>query len=113
MVKEAESVAQIYEEECAAMMLSFAAIAIVPSEREMSKMLNFLNLLNLTSISCVYLDSSLNKARRAITPLIPTTQLFAIPEPYNKTLRNHEFIVVDKMITRRQRILLFVPNEQF
>lgn len=58
------------------------------------------------------LDSALNKARRAFTPLIPTTQLFDIPEPFNKTIRNDEFLIVDKMITRRQRILLFASPEQ-
>ncbi len=36
-VNETTPVPQIYEEECARMMLSFAAIAILPSEREMSK----------------------------------------------------------------------------
>lgn len=92
VVKETKPIPQIYEEECASLLLSFAAITLLPSEREM--------------------NSSLNKARRAITPLIPTTQLFSIPEPYNKTLRNQEFIVVDKMITRRQRILLFASHEQ-
>ena len=52
-------------------------------------------------------DSGINKARRAITPTIPTTQLFDIPDPYSKTLRKDGFLIVDKMITRRQRILLF------
>lgn len=36
-VNETTPVPQIYEEECARMMLSFAAITILPSEREMSK----------------------------------------------------------------------------
>jgi len=57
-------------------------------------------------------DSAFNKARRAVTPTIPTTQLFDIPDPFSKTLRNDNFIVLDKMITRRQRILLFASNEQ-
>ncbi|CAF0891709.1 unnamed protein product [Adineta steineri] len=91
-MKETTPIPQIYEEECARMMLSFAAIAILLSEREMS--------------------SSVNKARRLITPQIPTTQLFDIPEPFNKTLRNSEFVIVDKMIARRQRILLFASKEQ-
>ena len=39
VVKEATPVPQIYEEECVKMMLSFAAIAVVPSEREMSETL--------------------------------------------------------------------------
>ncbi|CAF3647620.1 unnamed protein product [Rotaria sp. Silwood1] len=91
-VNETTPIPQIYEEECAKMMLSFAAITILPSEREM--------------------NSSLNKARRAITPSIPTTQIFDIPEPFNKTLRNSDFVIVDKMIARQQRILLFASNEQ-
>ena len=36
-VNETTPIPQIYEEECAKMMLSFAAITILPSEREMSK----------------------------------------------------------------------------
>ena len=54
----------------------------------------------------------LTKRGRAITPTIPTTQLFDIPDPYSKTLRKYGFLIVDKMITRRQRILLFSSNEQ-
>ncbi|CAM4887935.1 unnamed protein product [Rotaria socialis] len=65
---------------------------ILPSEREM--------------------NSGINKARCAITPIIPTTQLFDIPESYSKTLNKNEFLITDKMITRRQRILLFSTSEQ-
>ncbi|CAF4071740.1 unnamed protein product, partial [Rotaria sp. Silwood1] len=53
--------------------------------------------------------SAFNKARRAVTP---TTQLFDIPDPFSSTLRNDNFIVLDKMITRRQRIILFGTVEQ-
>ncbi|CAF1555068.1 unnamed protein product, partial [Adineta ricciae] len=56
--------------------------------------------------------SGINKARRATTPIIPTTQLFDIPEPFTKTLHDDDFLIVDKMITRRQRILLFASREQ-
>ncbi|CAF2875167.1 unnamed protein product [Rotaria sp. Silwood2] len=57
-------------------------------------------------------DNGINKARRAITAVIPTTQLFDIPETFTKTLRNDDFLIVDKMITRRQRIILFASNNQ-
>ncbi|CAF5172878.1 unnamed protein product, partial [Rotaria magnacalcarata] len=73
-------------------MLSTTAIAILPSEREM--------------------NSGINKARRSIIPIIPTTQLFDIPESYSKTLNKNEFLITDKMVTRRQRILLFSTSEQ-
>ncbi|CAF4988140.1 unnamed protein product, partial [Rotaria socialis] len=34
------------------------------------------------------------------------------PEPFTKTLHDDDFLIVDKMITRRQRILLFASREQ-
>ncbi|CAF1388832.1 unnamed protein product [Rotaria magnacalcarata] len=91
-INETTPIPRIYDEECAKAMLSTTAIAILPSEREM--------------------NSGINKARRAITPIIPTTQLFDIPEYYSKTLNKNEFLITGKMVTRRQRILLFSTSEQ-
>ncbi|CAF2042089.1 unnamed protein product [Rotaria magnacalcarata] len=91
-INETTPIPRIYDEECAKAMLSTTAIAILPSEREM--------------------NSGINKARRSITPIIPTTQLFDIPESYSKTLNKNEFLITDKMVTRRQRILLFSTSEQ-
>ncbi|CAF2101064.1 unnamed protein product, partial [Rotaria magnacalcarata] len=91
-VNETTPIPRIYDEECAKAKLSDATTAILPSEREM--------------------NSGINKARRAMTPTIPTTQLFDIPEPFTKTLHDDDFLIVDKMITRRQRILLFALREQ-
>ncbi|CAF5015989.1 unnamed protein product, partial [Rotaria socialis] len=67
------------EVQCAKAKLSDATTAILPSEREM--------------------NSGINKARRAMTPTMPTTQLFDIPEPFTKTLHDDDFLIVDKMIT--------------
>ncbi|CAF4486644.1 unnamed protein product, partial [Rotaria magnacalcarata] len=86
-INETTPIPRIYDEECAKAMLSTTAIAILPSEREM--------------------NSGINKARRAIAPIIPTTQLFDIPESYSKTLNKNEFLITDKTVTRCQRILLF------
>ncbi|CAF2058936.1 unnamed protein product [Rotaria magnacalcarata] len=91
-IHETTPIQRIYDEECAKAILSTAAIAILPSERE--------------------INSAFNKARRGLTPTIPTTQLFDIPDPYTKTLKNNDFLVVDKMITRRQRMILFLSPEQ-
>ncbi|CAF2136503.1 unnamed protein product, partial [Rotaria magnacalcarata] len=74
------------------MILKFLTIAILPSQREMS--------------------SSLNKARRLETPPIPDSQIFDIPYLYTQTIKNEEFLCVDKFITRKTRILLFASNEQ-
>ncbi|CAF3800796.1 unnamed protein product [Rotaria sp. Silwood1] len=86
VIDETTPVPRIYDEECAKTPLSTAAIAVLPSEREIT--------------------------RRAVTSTIPTTQLFNIPDPFSKTLRDDNFIVLDKMITRRQRIILFGTVEQ-
>ncbi|CAF4208726.1 unnamed protein product, partial [Rotaria sordida] len=91
-INETTPIPRIFDEECAKAMLSDATIAVLPSECEM--------------------NSGINKARWAITPTIPTTQLFDIPDAYSKTLHKNDFLIVDKMITRRQRILLFSSNEQ-
>ncbi|CAF4604617.1 unnamed protein product, partial [Rotaria socialis] len=74
------------------MILKFSTIAILPSQREMS--------------------SSLNKARRLETPPIPDSQIFDIPYLYTRTIKNEEFLCVDKFIKRKTRILLFASNEQ-
>jgi len=43
---------------------------------------------------------------------IPTKQSFDIPDSYTKTLHNSHLLTVDKMIARRQRILLVVSYEK-
>ncbi|CAF1323957.1 unnamed protein product [Rotaria sp. Silwood1] len=91
-IDETTPIPRIYDEECARAMLSDTVIALLPSERE--------------------INSAVNKARRAVTPTIPTTQLFDLPDFYTKTLRNNDFLIADKFINRRQRIILFGSHEQ-
>ncbi|CAF4002007.1 unnamed protein product [Rotaria magnacalcarata] len=91
-INETTPIPRIYDEECAKAKLSDTTTAILPSEREM--------------------NSAINKVRRAMTHTIPTTQLFDIPEPFTETLQSDDFLIVDKMITRRQRIILFASREQ-
>ncbi|CAF4680546.1 unnamed protein product, partial [Rotaria socialis] len=88
-IEETTPIPRIYDEECAKAMLSTAAIAVLPSEH-----------------------SAINKARRVVTPIIPTTQLFDIPDPFARTLRDNSFLIIDKLIARRQRMILFASDEQ-
>ncbi|CAM4973970.1 unnamed protein product [Rotaria socialis] len=89
VIEETTPIPRIYDEECAKATLSTAAIAVLPSEH-----------------------SAINKARRAVTPIIPTTQLFDIPGPFARTLRDNTFLTIDKLITRRQMMILFASDEQ-
>ena len=90
-IAETTPILRIYDEECSKAMLTAATIAVLPSEREM--------------------NSAVNKARRALTPNIPRTQFFDIPDPFTKTLKGNDFLVSDKFIQRRQRMLLFASSD--
>ncbi|CAF2149758.1 unnamed protein product [Rotaria magnacalcarata] len=84
-IEETTPIPHIYHEECAKAMLSTAAIAVLP-------------------------NSAINKARRAVTPIIPTTQLFDIPDPFARTLRDNPFLIIDKFI---QYVVLNMNNATF
>ncbi|CAF2115677.1 unnamed protein product [Rotaria magnacalcarata] len=90
--KESTPIPKIYEKESTKMISKFSTIAILPSQREMS--------------------SSLNKARRLQTPPIPDSHIFDIPYLYTRTIKNKEFLCVDKFIKRKTRFLLFASNKQ-
>ncbi|CAF3350190.1 unnamed protein product [Rotaria sp. Silwood2] len=105
---ETTPVPKIYDEETARFCLTSLAIAIVPSQREISTEIFVLLFLK----GIIFKDSSLNKARRLQTPAIPDSQIFDIPDTYTKTLKGDPFLCVDKFIKRKTRLLLFASREQ-
>lgn len=107
-ISETTSITRMYDEECSKALLTTATIAVLPSEHEMSEMIS----LSTLDFDFLIIDSAVNKAHRAITPNIPTTQLFDIPDPFTNTLRGNNFLVIDKFITTRQRMLLFASADQ-
>ena len=55
----------------------------------------------------------MSKARRKITPVIPSTVMFEIPELYQQTLSNGRFLTIDLFLKRGQdRILVFASDQQ-
>lgn len=100
-IKETTAIPKIYDEETSRFCLSSLATAILPSQREISNRMNIF-----------FKGSSLNKARRLQTPVIPDSQVFDIPDGFTKTLKGELFLCVDKFIKRKTRILLFASREQ-
>ena len=49
--------------------------------------------------------SSLNRARRKVTPPIPRSSEFDIPEFYSQTLDGKQFICTDKIIKKKTTII--------
>ncbi|CAF5006165.1 unnamed protein product, partial [Rotaria socialis] len=54
--------------------------------------------------------SNMSKARRKITPVMPSSVIFDIPESYQQTLSNERFLLVDLFMTRE---LLFESETIF
>ncbi|CAF4570128.1 unnamed protein product, partial [Rotaria sp. Silwood2] len=93
ILTETISITKIYDEEIVKAKLSKAAAAILPTVIEYR--------------------SNMSKARRKITPVIPSTVMFEIPELYQQTLSNERFLTIDLFLKRGQdRILVFASDQQ-
>ncbi|CAF2981494.1 unnamed protein product [Rotaria sp. Silwood2] len=88
---EATSVPKIYEEELARSNISSAALILAPLPADAK--------------------SVLNRARRKITPPIPTSSDFDIPDLYRQTLNGKPFVCTDRFI-RNKRMILFATDQQ-
>ncbi|CAF3168823.1 unnamed protein product [Rotaria socialis] len=88
---EATSVPKIYEEELARSNISSAALILAPLPADAK--------------------SVLNRVRRKITPPIPTSSDFDIPDVYRQTLTGKPFVCTDRFI-RNKRMILFATNQQ-
>ncbi|CAF4145951.1 unnamed protein product, partial [Adineta steineri] len=67
----------------------------------------------LASIPLIHhMQSGLNRARRKLTPTLPTSNLFDIPPAYQTTASGETFLICDKMISRKKRMLVFSSPKQ-
>ncbi|CAF4668553.1 unnamed protein product, partial [Rotaria socialis] len=93
ILTETTPITKIYDEEIVKAKLSKAAAAILPTVIEYR--------------------SNMSKARRKITPVMPSSVIFDIPESYQQTLSNERFLLVDLFMTRgKDRILVFSSDQQ-
>jgi len=63
------------------------------------------------NVSLFFIESVLNRVRRNITPPIPTSSDFDIPDFYRHTLNGRLFICTDRFI-RNKRMILFATDKQ-
>ena len=55
----------------------------------------------------------MSKARRKATPVIPTSCVFEIPIPYQKTLTQERFLLMDFYLKRgKDRVVVFSTDQQ-
>ena len=55
----------------------------------------------------------MSKTRRKMTPVIPSTVMFDIPESYQQTLSAKRFLLIDLCMSRgKDRILVFSSDQQ-
>ncbi|CAM4801162.1 unnamed protein product [Rotaria magnacalcarata] len=91
VINETTAITKIYDEELARQQMSQTAAAIMPSSYEA--------------------NSGLNRARRKMTPVLPTSYVFDIPAQYQVTLNDEQFLLCDKTL-HNKRLLLFGTDQQ-
>ncbi|CAF3653882.1 unnamed protein product [Rotaria socialis] len=93
ILSETTPITRIYDEEIAKAKLTKGAVAILPTITEYR--------------------SNMSKARQKITPVLPSTVVFNIPELYQQTLSAQRFLLIALFMQRgKDRILVFASDEQ-
>ncbi|CAF2902586.1 unnamed protein product [Rotaria sp. Silwood2] len=92
VMTETTPITKIYEEEVIASEMLPQTLAIMPLARE--------------------LQPGLTYVRRKMTPILPDSSAFDIPESYQKTNSNELFLARDTLIRRRERMLMFCTKAQ-
>ncbi|CAF4234089.1 unnamed protein product [Rotaria sp. Silwood2] len=91
VINETTAITKIYDEELARQQMSQTAAAIMPSSYEA--------------------NSGLNRARRKMTPVLPTSYAFDIPAQYQVTINDVQFVLCDETL-HNKRLLLFSTDQQ-
>jgi len=107
VVNETIPIQKNYDEEIVKGNFSLDTLASVPLIHRM-RMITFTNI----SLYFLSLESGLNRARRKLTPTLPTSNLFDIPPGYQTTASGETFLICDKMISRKKRMLIFSSPKQ-
>ena len=107
VMNETIPIQKIYDEEIVKANFSSDTLASVPLIHHM-RMITFTNI----SLYFLSLESGLNRARRNLTPTLPTSNLFDIPPGYQTTASGETFLICDKMVSRKKRMLIFSSPKQ-
>ncbi|CAF2869516.1 unnamed protein product [Rotaria sp. Silwood2] len=59
-----------------------------------------------------HIQAGLNQARRKLTPTLPTSNSFDIPGGYQTTASGETFLICDKLVSRKKRMLVFGSPKQ-
>ncbi|CAF1000538.1 unnamed protein product [Rotaria sordida] len=96
VMKETTPTVKIYEEEVISSQMPPSTLAMMPLARELH----------------LILEPGLTYVRRKMTPALPDSCIFEIPESYQKTFNNEPFLIRDIIIRRRKRMLIFCTKTQ-
>jgi hypothetical protein len=110
---ETTAIGQIFNEELTRANLSKSALAIASTAKEASE---YKILLCRKSNNLCLLDPGLNRARRQITPVLPTSMDFDISVVYQQTIDGERYLLADRVQrvngTVVKRIIVFATDEQ-
>lgn len=109
VINETVPISKIYDEELVKAQFSPEVLAKVPLIHEIRTII-FNNRINHCFPSI--LEAGLNHARRKLTPVLPNSITFDIPESYQLTGSGKKFLMFDTLVSRRKRMLVFASPEQ-
>ncbi|CAF1246239.1 unnamed protein product [Adineta ricciae] len=92
VINETAPIPKIFDEEIAKARFSSNALANVPMFRD--------------------IQPGLNQARRKLTPSLPGSISFDIPDSYRSTACGEKFLVCDTLVGRKKRLLIFASPKQ-
>lgn len=109
VINETAPIAKIYDEELSKAHFSPEVLASVPMIRDIRKIV-FLHGSDEPYRSS--LEPGLNQARRKLTPALPASTAFDIPDSYQSTTTAEKFLVCDTLVCRKKRMLIFASPKQ-
>ena len=111
-INETTPIPKIYDEEIAKAQFPTEVLAKVPLIRDIRNVIVFLTRLRKFTVILLILEAGLNQARRKLTPVLPDSSMFDVPESYQTTSTGEQFLFCDTSVSRRKRMLLFGSPKQ-
>jgi hypothetical protein len=108
VVNETVPISKIYDEEISKAKFSSEVLASVPMIREIRKS----GFSKSWGNPFIFLEPGLNQARRKLTPSLPGSTSFDIPDSYHTTSTGEKFLASDTLIGRKRRMLIFASPSQ-
>jgi hypothetical protein len=111
-INETTPIPKIDDEEITKAQFSPEVLAKAPLIRDIRNVIFSSTRRRKSTLICLILEAGLNQAWRKLTPVLPDSSMFNVPESYQTTSVGEQFLFCDTSVSRRKRMLLFGSPKQ-